>query len=88
MGVITNEIYVDESVKSLTLQRIDWTSQTSFVANNTNLASVIYKPSSFNYSLSVSNSEFTCTGVSLDEDVIMQNNIEPVQRRTSLFRLG
>jgi len=70
LGVVTNEIYADDSVASLALDNVEWRGSVR-ETSSTKMAQVIFRPPSFNFDLSVKRSKFTCTGVTRNEDVIL-----------------
>ena len=86
-GVITNEIYVDESVSKLELKQVKWTSEID-QTSGTAMAQVIYKPPNNSFELRVTRSDFICTKQDYEKKVIMENQIDQTQGRVSLFRLG
>ena len=86
-GMITNDIYVDETVGRLEIKDIVWASQIDD-AHAGKMAQFLYKPPHNSFELVVESSDFTCESAQYSERVVMNNDIESVQGRPSLFRLG
>ena len=86
-GVITNELYVDDSAAQVIFESVSWTADVTSPEGN-KMAYVFYRPAHFNYTVTVRDSSFICTGLQFNRDVVMQNRVDSVKGHPSLFRMG
>lgn len=83
-GKITNEVYFNEIVASITFTGMNWEVASS--TSQTREALCIFKDYSSFGILSVINSSFTCLDQDYDDDIILKYDLDSVTGRQSLFK--